>query len=258
MYKKLFLTLFAFVIIISVQNDRNVVVATKDSVTISTRNNALNAAVKFLHAQKNCKIDEMIHYSLQVQNIEDLSHYYQRTCEEQRLQKAEVTDIVVVSNELGLVSTKLDYSERSVLQISPVIKLDGKWKIVRGYKKGLVTENINELDPKFINVLDGYFNSVGSGDKGELDKFSKDLSKDGQFNERLVNKKELGSIRYQVNQFKLISETVALASIETKVGAKLTENIYVIYRENDQWRIISDRTLVTASIPKGANPVEVE
>ena len=258
MYKKIFLAFLASVVFLTIQHDLYVQAATKDSVTISTRNNALNAAVKFLHAQKNCKVDEMIQYSNQVQNIADLSGYYQSICEEHPLQKAEVTDLVVVSNELGLVSTKLDYPERSVIQISPVIRLDGKWKFVKGYKKALASSTTNGLNPEFTNVLDGYFNSVGTGDKEELDKFSKDLSKDGQYNEGLANKKELNSLRYNVNQFKLISDKVAIASIETKIGEKFNETIYVIYKENDKWKIISDRTLVTASIPKGPNPVKVE
>jgi hypothetical protein len=66
------------------------------------------------------------------------------------------------------------------------------------------------------------------------------------------------SLAYKAKRIKLVSESVAVATIEKAFDGQSNEINYVIFQENDMWKVIAYRHLVTTTIPKNANPVEVK
>jgi hypothetical protein len=258
MYRNILSILLVFVSVLLPQNSLNVTAAKKDPITISMRNNALNAAVKFLSGQKNCITEDMIQYSVNIQHIENLNEYYQSSCKGHPLQNAEITDLVVVSSELALVSTKLDYLDRVIVQTSPIIKVDGKWKLVKGINQGLATASSEDMKPEILEGIEGYFTSIRSSDNEGLEKYGKVLGKDDQNKKHLLTDKTMKSLAYKANRIKMVSESVAVAAIEKTIDGQSNEIKYVIYQENDIWKVIADRHLLTTTIPKNANPVEVK
>ncbi|MDQ0230349.1 hypothetical protein [Metabacillus malikii] len=228
----------------------------KDPVTIGTRNNALTAAVSYLGAMKECDEKAMDKYSVSI--TEQDRQKQGENCKKLLLEHAEVTDYIIVSNDLALVSTKLDYANKVVVQTSPIVKIEGKWKIVVGIEQQHPFTSVKETNPNIIEAINTYLESIKSANQKGIDTYGKQLSKDNQQTEGLLEGSESNSFQYQVDGVKMVANSVAIASIKTKVNEQIKEQKYVVYLEDSTWKVISDRYLVTASIPKSANPVKVE
>ncbi|KKI92323.1 hypothetical protein WQ54_10040 [Bacillus sp. SA1-12] len=227
--------------------------AEKESVTIAMRNNALNAAIHFFSAQKKCKKDEMSEYSIELHNIENRNNSNQTDCEKNPLQKAEVTDLIVVSSDLALVSVTLDFEDQAIVQTIPVIKREGKWRIVKGLYRSQADEK--RINTDILDGIKGYFSSIKSGNEAALRKYAIKLSKD---HKQIENLEKISSLDYHVHHLTMLTNTAVIADISVTIDNQANMIKYVVYKMDNNWKVIADRHLVKGVIPKTRNPVEVK
>ena len=250
---KIFISLFCWSIILFSSGFPQTVGA-EEPITISARNNALTAAVNYLSAKKNCQIDKMEQFSLQLLKLDE----DERTCQKHQLQNAEVTDYIMASSDLALVSTKLDYPDKIVVQTSPVVKVSGKWKFVTDINNHHSFVTTEKIKPEIVNGINTYLNSIKTANQKGMKMYGKKLGGVEEEQDGILAATKSASFEFNVAGVKMIAETVAITSIKTKINGKLNEQVYVVYLEDNKWKVISDRFLLTASIPKNENPVKVD
>ena len=248
---------FTFIFLVnSFSNNLNVNAETKDDV--------LNTVANFLQAQKNCNVDDMIAYSEHAHPISNLKEFYKMICKEQPLQKAKITDISIINETTALASIESTYTDKIFIGTSPVIKKDGKWKIVKGipgsgYVEFSPKPNRDKKGVEVEEAIKGYSTALKSGNLTEIKKYI--IIPSGTNQDRL--EKHFKALSEEpipeVTAFgvKVVSDTFAIAQIEVKhEHFSLTQN-HAVCKENGQWKIVFGPTLTNSAIPLSDTPIEI-
>lgn len=231
----------------------------------ATKEDAMNAVVNYLTAQKECNVDDMIKTSKYFGNITNLRDFYTSVCKEHPLKKAEITNLTVINKTLALVSIEMRYKDKLFVNTVPVLKTNEKWKIVRGLPR-TVTSNLPDLTDnqkvyKEVNqTITDYSQAVKSGNVNEMKKFRKDLYISDKFNldKHLVAISEKPPAKIYPVGIEVISDTVAIAFIETNFEHSGTRDTYAVFKENGVWKIIFGQNLVNTVIPIDDDTVEIK
>lgn len=231
----------------------------------STYEEAMNAVINFLKAQKQCDVEGMIENSKYLHNIRNLKEFYTTVCKEWPLKQADITDLTVVNNSLALVSIEMRYKDKLFVNTVPLLKIDEKWKIVRGIP-GTGTANLSKLKSnskvyeEVKQAIIDYSRAVTSGNINHMKKFRKDLYVSDKFDldQHLKAISEKPSARITPVGIEVISDTLAIAFIETNFEHFGTRDTYAMYKENDQWKIIFGRNLENTAIPISNGDIEIK
>lgn len=234
------------------------------SVNAEMKDDVLNTVANFLQAQKNCNVDDMISFSEHAQQISNEKELYTMMCKEQPLKRAEITDINIINENIALVSIESTYKDKIFFGTSPVIKKDGKWKIVKGipgsgYVEFSPKPNRDKKVVEVEEVIKGYSTALKSGDLTNIKKYIIIPSNTNQ--DRLEKHfKALSEEPIPVvtaKGIKVISDTFAIAQIEVKhEHFSLTQN-HAVSKENGQWKVVFGPTLTNSAIPLSDKPIEI-
>ena len=234
------------------------------SVDAATKEDALSAVVNFLKAQKSCNADGMIKNSQYFHKIENLKESYSRFCRGNPLLEAQITNFSVINDDLALVSIQSTHKNMIHVRTSPVIKVDGQWKIVigippsgvKGIKYSNKTEGQNEIEQLFkdynsammennISKMKNLIKVVPESDNEKIDEHLKMLSQ--QPTPQVTT--------YGIN---MVSESLAIAEIENKFPNHINTQNLAVYNENGQWKIIFGHLLTSASIPSNGKTIDIK
>lgn len=245
-----------FLILLFLFNSSSVVAATKDDV--------LATVVNFLEAQKNCNAVGMINNSQYFLKIENLKESYTRFCNEDLLQEAKITNLSLINNDIALVSIQSTHKNRINVRTSPVIKVDGQWKIVLGIPpSGVVSKNDSDKADKQgeINQLfKDYVNAIRENDTAKIKSLIKVVP---DSNTEKIEKHLKGLSQQPVPQvntsgISMISDSFAVIEAENKFPNHSYTQKLAVFNENGQWKIIFGHPLTNSSIPKNGNPVYIK
>ncbi|QED46771.1 hypothetical protein [Cytobacillus dafuensis] len=229
-----------------------------------TNEDVLNTVVKFLNAQKNCNVDGMVYYS-EYPRMSNIKEMYTNMCREHPLQKAEITNISIINETSAMVSIISTYKDRIFIGTSPVIKRDGQWKIIKGMTgPGFVDlSKKSNRDKKVVEVekaIKDYFVALKSGNLTEMKKYIKILP----LTDKEKTEEHLKAVSSEpipeVTTFgiSVISDTFAVAQIETKYEHFRSMQNYAVCKENGQWKIVFGQTLTNSAIPLSDKPIELK
>ncbi|SMQ80647.1 hypothetical protein SAMN05444673_3963 [Bacillus sp. OV166] len=234
------------------------------SVNAATKEDALTTVVNFLKAQKNCNTDIMMSHSQYFHKVENVKEFYTRFCTENPLQQAKITNLNIVNEETALVSIQSTYKDMVNLRTTPVIKIDGQWKIVIGIPPSGVrsTKNQNRTrkEAEVEQLFKDYTNAIKAHDIQKMKTFIKILPKAS--NEKIEKHLEALSQQptpevttYGIN---MISDSLAIAQVEIKYpNHSYTQNLAAC-NENGQWKMIFGHPLTNSFIPKGDKSVDIK
>jgi hypothetical protein len=252
---KVFIVLLLTLLINNVTFDTRVEAATKDD--------ALSAAINFLKAQKKCDIETMANHSKYFRNIVNVKEFYSKFCNENPLQSATITNFNLINENTAFVSIQSVFKDTIHIRTSPVVKEDGKWKIILGIPPSGVrsTTNLNKegKEAEVEQLFKDYANAIKGNDISKLKSFIKVVpDKKVKIDEHL--KALIQEPIPMVDTFgvNIISDSLAIAQIETKYqNHSYTQNIVTI-NENGQWKIIFGLPLTNSFIPKGAKSIKIK
>lgn len=231
----------------------------------SIKEDARNAVVNNLKAQKNCNVDDMIKTSKYPGNISNLKEFYTFVCKEYPLKQADITNLTVINNSLALVSIESKYQDKLFITTTPVLKLNGQWKIIRGIpEQGYA--NLSDLtgsDKVYKEVwqsITDYSKAVTSGNIDEMKRFRKDLNKSDKFDldKHLKTIIEKPTAILNLKGIEVISDTLAIAFIETNFEHSSSRDTYAVYKENGGWKIIFGRNLLNTGIPMDNDTIKIK
>lgn len=229
-----------------------------------TNEDVLNAVEKFLNAQKDCNVDEMVDYS-EYPRISNLKEMYTNMCRELPLQKAEITNISVINENTALVSIVSTYKDRIFIGTSPVIKKDGQWKIIKGMTApGFVDlskkSNRDKKAGEVEKAIKDYSEALKSRNLTEVKKHIKllPLTDKEKLEEHL--KAVTSEPIPEVNSFgiSVLSDSFAVAQIETTYEHFKTIQNFAVCKENGQWKIVFGQTLTNSAIRISDKPIEIK
>jgi hypothetical protein len=251
------MTVLAFIVAINCLNNNL-------SVNAETKDDVLNTVANFLQAQKNGNVDDMIAYSEHAQQISNVKEFYTMLCKEQPLQKAEITDISIINDNIALVSIESTYKDKIFIGTSPVIKKDGQWKIVKGipgsgYVEFSTKSNRDKNAEEVEKAIKGYSTALKSGDLTEIKKYIIIPTKTNQdrLEKHFKALSEEPIPEVTAKGIKVISDTFAIVQIEVKhEHFSLTQN-HAVGKENGQWKVVFGSTLTNSAIPLSDKPIEI-
>lgn len=237
------------------------------SVNAEAKEEALNTVVNFLNAQKDCDVEGMMTYSERAEPISNVREFYKMMCRDYPLQNAKITDIKIMNKSIALASIESTYKERIFIGTSPVVKIDGKWKLIRGipgagYVEFSTKSNRDKVEVEVEKAINSYSSALKSGDMTEIKKYimiPPDANQDRlEEHFKAISEEPKSNIKVTAKGIKVISDTFAIAQIEVKRDHfSFTEN-HAVGKENGQWKVLFGPTLTNSAIPIGDKPVEVE
>ncbi|PLR95049.1 DUF4878 domain-containing protein [Bacillus sp. T33-2] len=239
-------------------------ISNQSSVDAAAKDDALAGVVKFLDAEKKCDVDGMLNHSLYFHNISNLDELYSRFCKEHTLQRAKITDITIINDTSAMVSIEATYKDRITIGTAPVVKKDGKWKILKGIPTSGHVEtaakmNRDQNQAAVEQAIKNYANGIKAHDIVQMKKYIKTLpDTDTEKLDMHLKAVSEGPVpEVTVFGINMISDTLAIAQIETKYPyVSFTEHRAVCI-ETGQWKIVFDRMLTNSVIPANSNPIEV-
>ncbi len=234
------------------------------SVNAATKEDALTAVVNFLKAEKNCNTDIMMTHSQYFLKVENVKERYTRFCSENPLQQAKITNLSIVNEETAMVSIQSTYKDMVTLRTSPVIKIDGQWKIVMGIPPSEVKSKRNQnrsgREAEVEQLFKDYTNAIKDHDIPKMKTLIRILPKSS--NEKI--EKHLKALTQQpipevtTYGIKMISDSLAIAQVEMKYPKlSYTQNL-VVYNESGKWKVIFGHPLTNSFIPKGDKSVDIK
>ncbi|UOQ94939.1 hypothetical protein MUO14_08440 [Halobacillus shinanisalinarum] len=254
-FGKIILTLL--VVITSLGMNSNVQAAAKED--------ALNAVVQFLTAQKNCDADEMMKTSEHSQKIRNVKEFYTGFCKSHPLQEAKITDLSMVNDTTAIVSTHSTYKDFIAIGTMPVVNKDGKWKIIRGvadpgYVEFSDKTNTNSTEKQVQQAIQEYTEAINSDNVKKMKKYIKTLSKTNtkQLDNHLKASAKGPAPEVKALGVRMISDSVAMAHIEKKYDHFRSTSNVILCKEDDQWKIVFGSHLENAMIPTSEKIVEVK
>lgn len=233
------------------------------SVNAAAKEDALNAVSHFLNAQKNCNATEMMETSEHSQKISNIKEFYTGFCKEHPLEKAEITKLSMVNENLGIVSIHSTYKDVIRISSMPVVNKNGQWKIIRGvpgsgYVEFSENANQNSEESAIQEAINNYSKAIKSGELNKMKKHLKLLPEmNNEINKHLKSLSEGPSPEVSALGVRMLSDSVAMAQIETKYDHFSSTQNLVVCREDGQWKIVFGSNLENAGIPISEKPVEV-
>ncbi|WP_071395118.1 DUF4878 domain-containing protein [Bacillus tuaregi] len=235
------------------------------SVNAETKEDVLNTVVNYLKAQKDCNVEDMITYSERAHQISNVKEFYKMMCKKLPLQEAKITNISIINETTALVSIEATHKDRIFIGTSPVIKKEGKWKIIRGIPGSEYVEyssktNRDDTEDEVKRSIEEYSKAIKSGDINEIKKYIA-ISSDKKKNRleqhfKAISKEPIPQVTPL--GIKVISDTFAIAQIQTSnEHFSLTQN-YAVCQEEGQWKVVFGHTLTNSAIPKNDKSVEVK
>ncbi|MGM7720981.1 hypothetical protein [Metabacillus sp. Hm71] len=106
-----------------------------------------------------------------------------------------------------------------------------------------------------LNGIKGYFSSIHSGNEAALRKYARKFNKD---HEQIDNRDRISALEYNIHNVTTLTNTASIVDISVINGKQVNMIKYVVYKADNNWKVIADRHLVKAVIPKNSNPVEVK
>ncbi|WP_079528244.1 DUF4878 domain-containing protein [Halobacillus hunanensis] len=226
---------------------------------------ALNAVVQFLNAQKNCDAEEMMRTSEHSQKISNVKEFYTGFCKAHPLQQAEITELNMVNDTTAIVSTHSTYEDVIAVGTNPVVKIDGEWKIIRGvYGPGYVEfpdkSNRRVTEDKVRQAIEDFSKAINSGDVKAIKKHLKPLSQTdkAQLDKHLQAISEGPVPEVTALGVRKISDSAAMAQIEKKYEHFRSTSNVLICKEDGQWKVVFGGHLQNAMIPTSDEVVEVK
>ncbi|MGE8082099.1 nuclear transport factor 2 family protein [Peribacillus loiseleuriae] len=236
------------------------------SANATTKQDALNAVVNFLNAEKNCNVDEMMNLSEHSQKISNIKEFYTNFCKRNPLQKANITDLSMVNETTALVSIESSYKDRIFISTMPVVNKNGQWKIIRGMSNSGYVEfpdktNKDTRENEVEKAVNDYSNAIKLGELKEMKKHLKimphmDTNKLENHLKSLSDEKPTPEVT--TLGINMISDSVAIAQIKIQYNNFSSTNNLVVCKENAQWKIVFGRSLMSASIPTSDKIVEIK
>ncbi|UOR11274.1 nuclear transport factor 2 family protein [Halobacillus amylolyticus] len=234
------------------------------SVHAAAKEDALNAVVQFLTAQKNCDANEMMKTSEHSQKISNVKEFYTGFCKSHPLQEAKITDLSMVNDTTAIVSTHSTYKDFIAISTMPVVNKDGQWKIIRGvagpgYVEFSDKTNRNSTEKQVQQAIQKYSEAINSGNVKEMKKYIKPLSQTNtkQLDQHLKAAADGPAPEVTALGVRMVSDSVAMAHIEKKYDHFSSTSNLVICKENGQWKIVFGSHLENAMIPTSDNIVEI-
>lgn len=234
------------------------------NVNASTKDDALTSVLNFLKAQKNCNTEIMMTHSQYFLKIENVKEFYTRFCSEHPLQQAKITNFSIVNEETALVSIQTIYKDMVSLRTTPVIKIDGHWRIVMGIPPSEVksTKNHNRIgkETEVEQVFKDYTNAIKTHDIAKMKTFIKLLPESN--NEKI--EKHLKALSHQptpeVTPFGItvITDSLAIAQIEIKYPNYSYAQNLAVCNEKGRWKIVFGHPLTNAFIPNSNKSVDIK
>ncbi|ETI67869.1 hypothetical protein BAVI_15311 [Neobacillus vireti LMG 21834] len=234
------------------------------SVEAATKDEALKAVENFLKAQKNCNVDIMVDNSEYFLKIENLKEMYTELCHKSPLKQAKITKFSLINEETALVSIQATYKEMINIRTTPVIKKDGKWKIVIGVPPaGVKNTNVTKRTAKeaeIAQLFKDYTDSIKARDMEKMKSFIKILpdSPDEKIEEHLQALSEQPIpeiITYGINY---ISESLAIVQVEIKFPKHTYAQNLSVTNENGQWKMIYGHLLTNSFIPNTGKSIDIK
>ncbi|MDR7000161.1 hypothetical protein [Neobacillus niacini] len=234
------------------------------SVNAATKDDALAAVVNFLKAQKNCNTDMMVTHSQYFHKIENVKEFYTWFCTETPLEEAKITNLSIVNDETALVSIQSTYKEMVTLRTTPVVKIDGHWKIVMGIPpsgaKSTKKQNRSAKEAEVEQLFTEYTNAIKAHDIPKMKTFIKILPKSS--NEKI--EKHLKALSQQPTPeittygINMISDSLAITQVEIEYpNHSYTQNL-AVFNEKGQWKLIFGHPLTNSFIPKSDHSVNIK
>ncbi|MFD2922958.1 hypothetical protein [Halobacillus naozhouensis] len=231
----------------------------------SSKEQALNAVVQFLSAQKNCDAEEMMKTSEHSQKISNVKEFYTGFCKAHPLKQAEITDLTMVNDTTAIVSTHSTYEDVIAVGTNPVIKKDGQWKIIRGvYGPGYVEfpdkSNRRVTEDKVRQAIENYSKAINSGNVKAMRKYLKPLSQTDKdhLDKHLKAISEGPAPEVTALGVRKISDSAAMAQIEKKYEHFRSTSNVLICKEDGQWKVVFGGHLQNAMIPTSDETVEIK
>ena len=235
------------------------------SVNAETKEDVLNTVVNYLNAQKDCNEEDMITYSERAQQISNIKEFYKMMCKKLPLQEAKITNISIINEVTALVSIEATHKDRIFIGTSPVIKKEGQWKIIRGipdsgYVEYSPKSNRDETEDEIRKSIEDYSTALKSGDINEIKKYitipsDKNKNRLEQYF-KTISKEPIPQVTPL--EIKVISETFAIAQIQTSNEHFSSTQNYAVCKEDEQWKVVFGHTLTNSAIPKGDKSVEIK
>ncbi|WLD94637.1 hypothetical protein [Alkalihalobacillus sp. AL-G] len=238
---------------------------TNSNSSAATKENAMNAVLNYLRAQKQCNVDGMIENSKYFRDISNEREFYSIICKKHPLKQADITNVTVVNDELALVSIEAKYKDKLFVNTAPVLKMNGQWKIVKGIP-GTGTAHFSDLKEnhkiyeEVKQTIVNYTQAIKSGNINEMKKYRKDLHISNKFDldKHLEAISKKPAVKIKPVGIEIISDTLAIAFIETNFEHFGTRETYAVFKENRQWKIIYGQNLTHSVIPISDDSIEVK
>ncbi|MFB5198531.1 hypothetical protein ACE198_27280 [Neobacillus sp. KR4-4] len=190
-------------------------------VNAASKDDALTSVVNFLNAQKNCNTEDMMKYSEYYLKINNLKDAFSSYCKRNPLQKAKITSLNIIDENIALVSVQSTYKNTLNIRTVPVVKEDGQWKIVMGIPpsgvKALNTTR-GEKESEVARLFEDYTNAIKSHDVTKMKTYIKTETKpsDTKIEQHLKAITQDPTPEITTYGIKMITDSLAIAQIETK------------------------------------------
>lgn len=234
------------------------------NVDAATKEEALTAVMNFLKAQKSCNADGMIKNSQYFLKIDNLKESYTRFCSENPLQKAQITNLSVINDDLAFVSIQSTHKNMIHVRTSPVIKVDGQWKVVIGIPpsgvKGIKYSNKTERQDEIEQLFKDYNSAMRENNIAKMKTLIKVVpeSSNEKIDEHLKMLSQQPTPQVTTYGINMVSESLAIAEIENKFPNHINTQNLAVYNENGQWKIIFGHLLTNSSIPRNGKTVDIK
>ncbi|NRD80052.1 hypothetical protein HPT25_22195 [Bacillus sp. BRMEA1] len=223
---------------------------------------AQTSVVHFLQAQKNCHVDEMMKYSQYYLPIGNLKEAYSRFCERNPLQKATITSVNLIDQDIAIVSIETIYKHVINIRTAPMFKKDGQWKVVMGIPPSGVKSlnpNRDNTGHKVAKLFEDYSKAMKAHDVTKMKAFIKTVAKtkNDQLEQHL---KAFSQAAPEISTYgvQVITDSLAIVQVETKYSNHSYLQNLAVYNDHGQWKLIYGQPLTNSFIPLSQTSIEVQ
>lgn len=225
--------------------------STRSVTDTQVQRDAMSAIKSFFHAQKVGDVPGMMSVSddIQANNVSELKAMYQQWCNQRQQIATKVTNIKLVDSSLALASVDTTYRDMVTVSCFPVYKMNGQWKVITGIPMAgyiPVSGSSQQLSQTAMEVRQALQSFYGAEKTGNVDQAMSYILFDMRSNNTEQIKQQLTHmfqssrvIEESVTDIHVIGDNLAVASVEGKTDNSISVGNVLVYRVNDQWKVIT-------------------